>query len=62
MIPDENQFIKAIDATKVQNWIEFEFLLSVLIENRLLRLYQADLEANYMNKMAELDQEEDLQA
>jgi hypothetical protein len=43
-VQDEAQFIKAIDATKIETWVEFEFLLTVLIENRLLKLYQADLE------------------
>jgi len=42
---DEMTFIKAVDPNKITSWKEFEFLISVLIENRLLRLYQADLEA-----------------
>lgn len=37
----ELSFIKAIDETKIQNWQHFEYLLSFILENRFLRIYDA---------------------
>ena len=38
-LEDEAKLIKAIDASSIETWVEFEFLLTVIIENRLLKLY-----------------------
>lgn len=38
---DELSFIRAIDGEKIQDWHHFEYLLSFILENRLLRIYQA---------------------
>ena len=47
IIPDENQLIIAIDQKQITSWSEFEYILSIIIENRLLRLYQAHLDRQY---------------
>lgn len=44
LIPDESMLIKAIDQKQITSWTEFEFVLTVILENRLLRLYQAHLD------------------
>jgi hypothetical protein len=36
----ESAFIRAIDQSKIESWWHFEYLLSFIIENRLLRVYQ----------------------
>lgn len=38
---DELSFIRAIDGDKIEDWHHFEYLLSFILENRLLRIYQA---------------------
>jgi len=35
----EAAFMRALDHTKIENWEHFEYLLSFIIENRLLRIY-----------------------
>ena len=45
LLPDENLIIKAIDATKINTWEEFEIVLSIVVENRFMRLFQAHLDA-----------------
>jgi hypothetical protein len=35
-IAEEDLFVKALDASLIKNWEDFEYLLSVIIENRLL--------------------------
>ena len=37
----EQTFIKAIDHSLITNWEHFEYILSFIIENRLLRIYLA---------------------
>lgn len=39
LIPDEFMLIKAIDQKQITSWTEFEYVLTVIVENRLLRLY-----------------------
>ena len=39
IIPDEDLLIGAIDQKQITSWSEFEYILSIIIENRLLRLY-----------------------
>jgi hypothetical protein len=39
LIPDETMLIKAIDQKQITSWNEFEYVLTVIVENRLLRLY-----------------------
>ena len=41
----EAAFMRALDHTKIENWEHFEYLLSFIIENRLLRIYQAHLQS-----------------
>lgn len=44
MLPTEQvelSFIRAIDQQKIESWQHFEYLLSFILENRLLRIYQA---------------------
>lgn len=47
LIPDETMLIKAIDQKQITSWNEFEYVLTVIVENRLLRLYQAHLDQQY---------------
>jgi len=35
-IVEEDLFVKSIDASLIKNWEDFEYVLSVIIENRLL--------------------------
>jgi hypothetical protein len=37
----ELSFIKAIDEAKIQSWLHFEYLLSFILENRFLRIFDA---------------------
>lgn len=39
LIPDEAMLIKAIDQKQITSWADFEYVLTVIVENRLLRLY-----------------------
>ena len=39
IIPDEHQLISAVDPKQISSWTEFEYILSIIVENRLLRLY-----------------------
>ena len=39
LIPDETMLIKAIDQKLITSWAEFEYVLTVVLENRILRLY-----------------------
>lgn len=44
MLPTEKvelSFIRAIDQQKIESWEHFEYLLSFILENRLLRIYQS---------------------
>lgn len=47
LIPDEAMLIKAIDQKQITSWSEFEYVLTVVVENRILRLYQAHLDQQY---------------
>lgn len=38
-VPDEFLLVKAIDAKNVADWDDFEYLLTMIIENRILKLY-----------------------
>lgn len=53
----EQTFIKAIDHSLIQDWEHFEFLLSFIIENRLLRIYLA-YEQNRYGTMKTIDIDE----
>jgi hypothetical protein len=35
-IVEEDLFVKSIDSSLIKNWEDFEYVLSVIIENRLL--------------------------
>lgn len=39
LIPDEAMLIKSIDQKQITSWADFEYILTVIVENRLLRLY-----------------------
>lgn len=47
LIPDEAMLIKSIDQKQITSWADFEYILTVIVENRLLRLYQAHLDQQY---------------
>ncbi len=47
----------SIDAHNIKSWEEFEYVLAVIIENRLLQVYQGHLDKEYQKKWRRLDQE-----
>ena len=47
----------SIDAQNIKSWEEFEYVLAVIIENRLLQVYQGHLDKEYQKKWRKLDQE-----
>ena len=53
LIPDEGMLIRAIDQKQITSWAQFEYVLTVIVENRLLRLYQAHLDQQYRIKADE---------
>ena len=40
---EEQMFINALDPKKVKSWDHFEYVLTFIVENRFLRIYQAYL-------------------
>ena len=52
---EEEVLVKAIDSSLIKNWEDFEFSLSVIIENRLLQLYQSHLDKEHQRKWKKLD-------
>lgn len=57
LITDEELLFKAIDSKLIANWEAFELVLSFIIENRLMQLYQTNLDNEYQRKWKKLDQE-----
>ena len=55
VITDESALICALDPKQILSWQDFEYVLCLVIENRLLKLYQAHLERQYHLKWKELD-------
>lgn len=51
-VPDEFLLVKAIDTKNVTDWDDFEFLLTIIIENRILKLY-VELYLTPLNKRKE---------
>jgi hypothetical protein len=49
--------VTSIDAQNIKSWEEFEYVLAVIIENRLLQVYQGHLDKEYQKKWRKLDQE-----
>ena len=47
----------SIDANNIKSWEEFEYVLAVIIENRLLQVYQGHLDKEYQKKWRKMDQE-----
>ena len=45
----------SIDAQNIKSWEEFEYVLAVIIENRLLQVYQGHLDKEYQKKWRKLD-------
>lgn len=46
-IVEEDLLVKAIDSALIKTWPDFEYILSVIVENRLLQLYQSHLDKEY---------------
>ena len=44
-VPDESLLIRALDPKCVTSWADFEYVLSLVVENRILKLYVAHLAA-----------------
>jgi hypothetical protein len=44
VVTDENALICALDLKQILSWQDFEYVLCLVIENRILKLYQAHLE------------------
>ena len=44
LIADESALMTALDSKQILSWPDFEYVLCLVIENRILRLYQANLE------------------
>mmetsp|Transcript_41328 Transcript_41328/g.39795 ORF Transcript_41328/g.39795 Transcript_41328/m.39795 type:complete len:102 (+) Transcript_41328:481-786(+) len=57
LITDEDLLIKAIDSKKIDSWEEFESILLLVLENRVLQIYQTHLDSEYQRKWKKLDQE-----
>ena len=55
LIADEATMMSALDPKQILSWPDFEYILCFIIENRLLRLYQAHLEKQYQQKWKEMD-------
>ena len=55
MLADEAALISAIDTKQILSWPDFEYVLCLVIENRILRLYQANLERLYKLQWSELE-------
>ena len=61
IIADEAALISALDTKQILSWQDFEYVLSLVIENRILRLYQAHLDRMYQERWKEeLDDLENL--
>ena len=56
-ILDEDLLFKAVNASDIKAWEEFEFLLGFIVENRLLQLYQSHLDNEHKSKWKKIDQE-----
>jgi hypothetical protein len=54
-IGEEDLFVTSIDASLIKTWEEFEYVLAVIIENRLLQVYQGHLDKEYQRKWKKLD-------
>ena len=50
-VPDESLLIRSIDSNNVNSWADFEYVLSLVLENRILKLYVAHL-ARLSNQVA----------
>ena len=42
-INDESILIKSFDSKKIVSWDDFEYILTILVENRILKVYVAHL-------------------
>lgn len=40
-ISDEQLLIKSIDSKAIASWSDFEYILSIIVENRILKVYVA---------------------
>lgn len=55
---EEELLVKSIDSQQIKSWDDFEYTLAMIIENRLLQLYQSHyLDKEYQKKQKKLDLE-----
>lgn len=54
LVQDENTLICAIDQKQIGSWADFEMVLSIVIENRLLKLYQGHLAKRFSQQIDEM--------
>lgn len=54
-VPDEVLLIKGIDAKAVATWVDFEFVLTAIVENRILKIYVAHLQALNQSSFNDLE-------
>jgi len=43
-MPDETLFIRSFDAKAVVCWTDFEYVLTLILENRILKVYSTHLQ------------------
>ncbi len=56
MVSDEAALISALDTRQILSWSDFEYVLCLIIENRVLKLYLAYLEKIYKESWQEVDE------
>ncbi len=56
MVSDEAALISALDTKQILSWSDFEYVLCLIIENRVLKLYLAYLEKIYKESWQEVDE------
>lgn len=54
-INDETLLIKSFDTKRIQSWNDFEYILSVIIENRILKVYVGHLVEQNSKKMISIE-------
>ena len=56
IVADETALICAIDPKQIVSWPDFEYVLCLVLENRILKLYQTHLAKVYQSSWLEVDQ------
>ena len=49
----ELHFIRSVNQNNISTWEQFEYLLSIIVENRLVRIFQAHLDAQKQRELKE---------